>query len=343
MHRCLELAKLGAGNVAPNPMVGAVLVHNEKIIGEGWHQKYGEAHAEPNCINDAIKNGFAHVINNSTLYVSLEPCAHFGKTPPCTDIIIKHKIPQVVIGCRDLFPEVDGKGMQKLREAAIRVEAGVLEEECRELNKRFFTFHELHRPFVVLKWAQTNDGFIAHLNGKTNERLLISNTYSNRLVHQWRNEEAAILVGTNTALTDDPELTNRHWPGNSPVRLVIDLELRLPLTLKLFNRSVKTIVFNTIKHEEEDNLLYYQVTSDVSIVDQVLNALYQMNIQSVLIEGGARLVQTFIEAGAWDEARVILNTKMEIGEGLRAPLLEQGSKFFEEQLANDNVSYYKSK
>ena len=343
MQRCLELARLGAGYVAPNPMVGAVLVHEKRIIGEGWHEQYGEAHAEVNCINKTIQNGFEDLIHVSTLYVSLEPCTHFGKTPPCSDLIIKNKIPKVVIGCRDPFKEVDGKGIEKLRNAGIDVSLGVLEEECKELNKRFFTFHTQHRPYVLLKWAQTNDGFIAPaMDAANGNRLLISYEYSNRLVHQWRSEEASILVGTNTALLDDPALTTRLWPGLSPVRLVVDLNLKLPQSLKLFDQQQRTIVFNTVKHEEDGGTLYYQLTEDVNIVHQISNALYQLKIQSVLVEGGARLLQSFIDAGLWDEARVITNTQLEIGTGLKAPFFFADSKTCrQEHLGNDKVVYYK--
>src|ERR1043165_7764024 len=221
MYRCLELAKLGAGNVAPNPMVGAVLVHHDRIIGEGYHQKYGEAHAEPNCIQHAVDNGHSDLISVSTLYVSLEPCVHFGKTPPCADLIIKNKIAKVVIGCRDPFREVNtdavgqGKGIEKLKNAGIEVEFGILAKECSELNKRFLGFHTQHRPYIILKWAQTLNHKIA---GHGNDRLRITNDFTNRIVHKWRSEEASILAGTNTAFTDDPELTTRMWPGKNPVR-----------------------------------------------------------------------------------------------------------------------------
>ncbi|MGC4038923.1 MAG: bifunctional diaminohydroxyphosphoribosylaminopyrimidine deaminase/5-amino-6-(5-phosphoribosylamino)uracil reductase RibD [Chitinophagaceae bacterium] len=252
MQRCLQLAALGAGFVAPNPMVGAVLVYNNRIIGEGWHQKYGEAHAEVNCINSVIQED-KQFISSSVLYVSLEPCAHHGKTPPCADLIIRDKIPKVVIGCRDPFKEVDGKGIEKLKQAGVEVVLNVLEKECTELNKRFFTFYTKHRPYIILKWAQTND---LRISSGNDERLLISNEFSNRLVHKWRSEEAAILVGTNTAMSDDPELTTRLWSGPSPVRLVIDMELKLPLSLKIFNNSSRTIVFNKIKHEDSGNISY---------------------------------------------------------------------------------------
>ncbi|HEX2630269.1 MAG TPA: bifunctional diaminohydroxyphosphoribosylaminopyrimidine deaminase/5-amino-6-(5-phosphoribosylamino)uracil reductase RibD [Chitinophagaceae bacterium] len=341
MRRCFELALLGAGYVAPNPMVGSVLVHNDRIIGEGWHQRYGQAHAEVNCIA-SVKEEDKHLITSSTMYVSLEPCAHYGKTPPCADLIVRNHIPHVVIGCRDPFGEVNGKGIDKLKAAGVNVEVGILEEEAKELNKRFFTFHTQHRPYVILKWAQTADSFIAahpvNNNGKT-DRLLISNDLSNRMVHRWRSEEASILVGTNTALLDNPALTNRLWDGPSPVRLVVDMELQLPHELQLFDRSQHTIVFNTIKHEEEGNLLYYQVTHDVNLIPQMMNALYQLQLQSVLVEGGAVLLQSFITENCWDEARVIVNNDLFIKKGLPAPVIN-GIAHEITQLKNDTLLLY---
>ncbi len=351
MHRCLQLAKLGAGNTAPNPMVGAVLIYKGLIIGEGYHQKYGEAHAEVNAISQAISNGHADNIHQSALYVSLEPCAHFGKTPPCADLIIKYKIPKVVIGCRDPFKEVDGKGIEKLKAAGVEIEVGVLEDECKELNKRFFTFHTKHRPYIILKWAETGDGKIAPpLNppeGGTFEesaspRLFISNEYSNRLVHKWRSEEAAILVGTNTAMNDDPKLTTRLWKGSSPIRLVVDMHLRLSSSLKVFDHKVKTIVFNAVKHEEEENLVYYQVTADMSLVHQIVNALYQLKIQSVIVEGGAKLLQSFIDEGIWDEARIIKNPELRIMNGLAAPELSEALIVSKQNVFSDTIEVYKS-
>jgi diaminohydroxyphosphoribosylaminopyrimidine deaminase / 5-amino-6-(5-phosphoribosylamino)uracil reductase len=341
MQRCLELAARGAGYTAPNPMVGAVLVHENRIIGEGWHKQYGEAHAEVNCIA-SVKEHDTHLISQSTLYVSLEPCAHMGKTPPCADLIIRYKIPVVIIGCRDPFKEVNGKGIEKLEAAGVKVITGVLEKESRELNKRFFTFYTKHRPYIVLKWAHTQDGKISSGDG---QRLLISNGYSNRLVHQWRSEEAAILVGTNTALLDDPSLTTRLWPGPSPVRLVIDMDLRLPSSLQLFNREVRTIVFNTRKHAEDGNLLYYQVTTDTSLVHQVSNALYQLKLLSVLVEGGAQLLQSFIDEEWWDEARVISSqhsgNRLEMtGKGLPAPVLRKSNKTAEINILTDQLNIY---
>lgn len=348
MTRCIELARLGAGYVAPNPMVGAVLVYEGRIIGEGYHQRYGEAHAEVNCVA-SVKAEDRSLIVKSMLYVSLEPCSHYGKTPPCVDLILREKISIVVIGCRDVFKLVDGKGIEKLKAAGVEVILGVMEKECKELNKRFFTFHSQHRPYIVLKWAQTGDGKIAPpnpLKGEREEpdnrkRLLISNEFSNRLVHKWRSEEASILVGTNTALQDNPELTTRLWEGPSPIRLVVDMDLRLPASLKLFNGEVRTIVFNSIKHEEESKIMYYQVTHDVSLVQQIVNALYHLNIQSVLVEGGARSLQSFIDKGMWDEVRRISNPQLVVHSGLQAPVLANAERTEVLELSGDIVEIFK--
>jgi len=336
MHRCLELARLGAGHVAPNPMVGAVLVYEDRIIGEGYHRLYGKAHAEVNCI-DSVSEADSGFIDKSTIYVSLEPCAHHGKTPPCADLIIAKNIPRVVIGCRDPFPQVDGKGIGKLKAAGIEVTLGVLEKECIDCNRRFFTFNTRHRPYIILKWAQSANGFIA----RAGERTPISNDYTNRLVHKWRSEEASILVGPRTALIDNPALTARLWTGPDPVRLVIDKNLELPPDLRLFDKKTRTIVFNTIKHEEtRDNLEYYQVAGDSSLIDQLLIALHHMKIQSVLVEGGARLLQSFIDADAWDEARVITNNELALPAGLPAPRLTNAHLRSHESLLSDTIRYY---
>lgn len=334
MSRCIELARKGAGFVAPNPMVGAVLVQDDRINGEGWHAKYGEAHAEVGAIGQAVGMGVTD-FSATTIYVSLEPCAHFGKTPPCADLIIRTGIPRVVIGCRDPFEAVNGKGIEQLKAAGIDVVEGVLEKECRDLNKRFFTFHEKKRPYVILKWAQTADGFMAGPPGSP--RLLISNHYSNIMVHQWRSEEAGILVGTNTALMDDPELTNRLAEGPSPVRLVLDMEMRLPASLKLFNREQKTIVFNSIRSEESARLIYYRIDKNKSLISQLMEALYQLNIQSVMVEGGRQLLETFIQSGSWDEARVIINKDLRIGSGLPAPVLLNEVQLSSESILNDEL------
>jgi diaminohydroxyphosphoribosylaminopyrimidine deaminase/5-amino-6-(5-phosphoribosylamino)uracil reductase len=336
MERCLELALQGAGHVSPNPMVGAVLVHENKIIGEGYHEVYGGPHAEVNCIN-SVREEIVRLIPKSTLYVSLEPCTHFGKTPPCADLIIRNRIPKVIIGCRDPFKEVDGKGIEKLQAAGVVTETGILENKCKHLNKRFFTFHTAHRPYIILKWAQTADRKIGHYD---NNRLHITNEITNRLVHKWRSEESGIMVGTTTAALDDPLLTNRLWSGRDPVRIIIDKELRLPSNLNVLDGKTKTIVFNTIRHEEKGNILYYQITDDVSLVHQVLNGLYQLKIISVMVEGGTKLLQSFIDDGSWDEARVITNTQLLIGEGVPAPELINEKLVGEERIGSDVVSYY---
>ncbi|MBY0478992.1 MAG: bifunctional diaminohydroxyphosphoribosylaminopyrimidine deaminase/5-amino-6-(5-phosphoribosylamino)uracil reductase RibD [Chitinophagaceae bacterium] len=347
MHRCIELAQKGAGTVAPNPMVGAVLVHADQIIGEGWHQQYGEAHAEVNCIN-SVNEENKQLIPASTLYVSLEPCAHFGKTPPCSDLIIKHQIKKVVIGCRDPFREVNarlndevgqGKGIEKLSAAGVETLVDVLKEQCVELNKRFFTFQTQQRPLILLKWAQTADGFMGTGN---KERLLISNETTNRLVHQWRSEEDAVLVGTNTALLDDPQLTNRYWPGKQPLRLVIDRQLRLPTTLQLFNISAKTVVFNTIKDAEEGNIRFYKINSEENIVHQITEALYRLQIQSVLVEGGAQLLQSFIQENLWDEVRIITNEQLNVQNGLASPVLTNYIQTHTQQIGSDWIVFGKN-
>ena len=336
MHRCIELAQLGAGAVAPNPLVGSVLVYNNRIIGEGYHQLYGQAHAEVNCIN-SVAEGDKHLISFSTLYVSLEPCAHYGKTPPCADLIIQHNIGKVVVGCRDPFELVNGKGVEKLLAAGIAVVTGVMEKECIGLNKRFFTFHRQKRPYIVLKWAESHNKMIGRPGGT---QLKISNYISDRLVHKWRSEEAGILIGTNTALNDDPQLTNRLWNGKSPIRLLIDLHLRLPKQLKIFDGSQRTIIFN-YKEEMENGLTSYsKLSTDGSVCQQILSACYRFNITSVLIEGGAHTLQTFINEGLWDEARAICNDNLIIEGGVASPILRQHVKVRSDDYFSDRISFY---
>lgn len=343
MYRCIELAKLAAGNVAPNPMVGAVLVNDERIIGEGYHKKFGEPHAEINCIN-SVEEKNKELIDKSTLYVSLEPCSHFGKTPPCTDLIIKSKIPKVVIGCKDVYKEVDGKGIKKLQDAGVEVITCVLEKECIELNKRFFTFHQQQRPYIILKWAESGDRKIETSHEPSaqverGQRTFISNEYSNRLVHKWRSEEAAILIGTNTALQDDPSLTTRLWKGNNPIRLVIDMNLRLPSALKIFNKEVKTIIFNKHKNEEAGDLIFYKIEEE-NLIQQLVKVLYELNIQGMIVEGGAILLQSFIDAGLWDEARVIRNEQLTINNGINSPELKNMDLQKKEKYFSDTINYF---
>jgi diaminohydroxyphosphoribosylaminopyrimidine deaminase/5-amino-6-(5-phosphoribosylamino)uracil reductase len=336
MQRCLQLAGLGEGAVAPNPMVGAVLVHDGAVIGEGYHKRFGVAHAEVACLQ-SVRPAHQHLIAQATLYVSLEPCAHFGKTPPCADLIIHHKIPRVVVGCADPFGLVAGKGIQKLRDAGTDVTVGVLEKECRTLNKRFVLLQAEQRPYILLKWAQTADGKIG---GENYKRVSVSNAYTNRIVHRWRSQNMAILVGTNTALFDDPELTTRLWPGKNAIRCVLDKTLRLPASLKLFDGQHQTVVFNHVKQQEHLNLLYCRLNSDAAIVQAIVAALAELKIQSVMIEGGAQLLQSFINAGLWDEANIITNQEMSLGKGVAAPQLQQHRLMQTERIFSDVIHTY---
>lgn len=328
MLRCLELAKNGLGNVAPNPMVGCVIVYDGKIIGEGYHQEYGNAHAEVNAIN-SVKN--KALLKESTLYVSLEPCAHFGKTPPCANLIVEHNIPRVVIACVDTFSEVAGKGIEKLKNAGIDVTVGILEKEALELNKRFFTFHNKKRPYIILKWAETIDGFIdvdrrknesSEIAGQAHNDVdnWITSPLSKKLVHKWRSEETGILIGTNTALNDNPQLNVREWKGKNPTRIVIDLNDRLPQHLHVFDKTIPTIVFSLSKESEEQNLIFVKINDASKLIVEILTELHRRNIQSVIVEGGATLLQTFIDQNLWDEARIFVGNK-HFKTGLKAPNL----------------------
>jgi diaminohydroxyphosphoribosylaminopyrimidine deaminase/5-amino-6-(5-phosphoribosylamino)uracil reductase len=320
MRRALELAALGRGEVSPNPMVGCVIVHENKLIGEGWHRHYGEAHAEVNAVNDAIQKGFADLLPQSTVYVTLEPCSHFGKTPPCADLLVEKKVKQVVICNDDPNPLVAGRGVQKLQEAGIEVVTGVLSEEGRKLNARFFTFFEQKRPYIILKWAETADGFIAD---EHKHPLSISCLQSRILNHQWRTEEDAILVGTNTAQNDNPQLNARLWAGHNPVRVVLDRTLRLPETLHLFDNTQKTLCYNAFSNEEKGNSTFVQIDFDENFLANFLRDLYQRKIQSILVEGGAILLQAFLNEELFDEIRVF-KSPTAIKKGTAAPLLPTG-------------------
>jgi diaminohydroxyphosphoribosylaminopyrimidine deaminase/5-amino-6-(5-phosphoribosylamino)uracil reductase len=319
MERCLDLARLGAGNVAPNPMVGCVIVHEGKIIGEGFHRKYGEAHAEVNAVQ-SVKN--KELLRHSTLYVSLEPCAHVGKTPPCSDLIIEHKIPKVVVGCVDPFAEVAGKGIKKMKQAGILVEVGTMEAACLWLNRRFFTFHQKKRPYLVLKWAQTMDGFMDVDRSQIafGQPTWISNELSRRQVHRQRTEEAAILIGTNTAFKDNPSLTVREWDGNQPVRLAIDRRNHLPVDLHIKDGNIPTIVFAEEEAPPQLNLEVVKIDFQVNIIPQILKFLYERELQSVIVEGGQHLLQSFIDQGMWDEAHVYFGNTFFV-KGIAAPHL----------------------
>lgn len=336
MQRCIELAAKGKGYTTPNPLVGSVLVYKNCIIGEGYHQVYGKSHAEVNCINSVAQH-CQQLIKDAVLYVSLEPCAHFGKTPPCADLIIENNIPKVVIGSLDPFSAVNGKGIDKLKAAGIEVVYGVLKEKCMALNKHFFTFYLKKRPYILLKWAETADHKIALGKG---ERLLISNEYSNRLVHQLRSEYQAILVGTNTAKLDNPALTNRLWNGNNPIRLVIDLDLKLPENLQVFDQIQRTIVFNTYRYEEKKNRLLYKIDTGKNLIQEIMEACLKLNIHSIIVEGGAKLLQSFIESDNWDEAMIITNNQLVVGNGIAAPNLRNAVLKSRQTLLNDSIQYF---
>ena len=325
MQRAIQIAKNGLGTTRPNPMVGAVIVYNNKIIGEGFTSNYGSNHAEVNAIN-SVKD--QSLLEKSTLYVTLEPCSHFGKTPPCSNLIIHHNIPNVVIGCVDDNPEVAGKGIKKLMNSGCKVTVGVLEHECKAHHKRFFTFHNKKRPYIILKWAETSDGFIApiypELVSGTREQkpVWITNQRSRQLVHKWRAEEQAILVGTNTVLKDNPTLTVRDWTGNHPIRVVLDKNEKLNKTLSIFNTKAETLILkeNTAK--------------------AICSTLHKNNINSIIIEGGAKTLQLFIDEKLWDEARVFIG-KAEFKEGTKAPYFS-GELISEEKILEDTLKIYKN-
>ena len=320
MNRCIELARLGMGRVSPNPMVGAVIVCDDHIIGEGYHEAFGEAHAEVNALKSVLDNhADGHeLLKRSTIYVSLEPCVHFGKTPPCADLIINNNIPRAVIGCRDPYGHVNGKGIEKLRDAGVEVVEGVQEDDCISLNKRFNTRIKEQRPYIILKWAQTQDGFFAPADGS---KKWITSLASKQLVHRWRSEEDAILIGKNTALADDPQLNVRNWSGRSPVRIIVDRNLELPVSLKIFDQSQDTIIFNAVKTEVNGRIKYLELEDFDNLLPQLIcYQLYLMDVQSIIIEGGAQLLNLFLSAGLWDEARVFTGNE-EWTSGVKSPLL----------------------
>ena len=348
IRRCIELAKNGLGITYPNPLVGSVIVFDDKIIGEGWHKKAGEPHAEVNAVN-SVKDKSA--LKKATIYVSLEPCSHFGKTPPCCDLIIENNIPNVVIGTVDSNIKVAGKGIQKLIEAGKNVTVGVLEEECKELNKRFFTFHLKRRPYIILKWAESQDGYIAPIlcNPKTSERndiqkrapVWISNIYSRQLVHKWRSEEQAILVGTQTVVADNPKLDVRDWTGNNPVRIVIDRNNRIPTESLIFDSSAKTIIISeSASSSEKENIQFEKIDFDKKVAEQIVEILYQNQIQSIIIEGGRQTLQTFVDSDLWDEAR-IFRGNLDLKNGTKAPVLLK--KIIEKQaIQNDELLIFRN-
>ncbi|KPQ15545.1 MAG: bifunctional diaminohydroxyphosphoribosylaminopyrimidine deaminase / 5-amino-6-(5-phosphoribosylamino)uracil reductase RibD [Algoriphagus marincola HL-49] len=331
MRRALELAELGLGSVSPNPLVGCVIVHHDRIIGEGYHQKYGGPHAEVNAIQ-SVKN--QDLLSEATVYVTLEPCAHYGKTPPCANLLVEKRVKKVVIAAMDSNPLVGGKGIEILKSAGIEVETGLLEAEARWQNRRFFTQIEKNRPYVILKWAQTSDGFVAR---KDFSSKWISNPISRQFVHRWRAEEDAILVGKNTAYYDNPSLNVRDWRGKDPIRLVIDPQLRLDPQLKIFDQSIPTICYNLLKNEQDQNLEFVKLTANFH-PKEILADLQKRKIQSVIVEGGAFVLKNFLDAELWDEARVFTGSSR-FREGIEAPKMHQ-SPDRQISIQDNLLSYY---
>ncbi len=340
MERCLQLAQNGQGLVYPNPMVGSVIVHNDLIIGEGWHHKAGDGHAEVNAINSVKDKG---LLSEAEIYVNLEPCSHHGKTPPCADLIIENKIRKVIIGSVDTNEKVGGKGIKRLKEKGVEVVYPILEKECRDLNKRFYTFYERKRPYIILKWAQSKDGYIFPEPKKveSGNPFWISNNYAQQRVHQYRAEEASILVGKNTVLQDNPKLNLRHFEGNGILRLTIDKNLEIPNHMNFIDKSVKTIIYNNIKDEEDEENIYVRLDFSKELISQITDHLYAIEIQSLIVEGGAFTLSSFIDSGLWDEARVFESNE-NIEEGKRGPKLK-GKPVSQEVLDTNTLFLYKNK
>lgn len=337
MQRCLQLAKNGKGHVAPNPMVGCVITYENKIIGEGYHRKYGEAHAEVNAINSVKDQA---LLEKATLYVNLEPCAHYGKTPPCSDLIIAKKIPGIIIGNVDPYAKVAGKGIEKLQNANRKVKYGLLADEGWFLNRRFFTFHTRKRPWIILKWAESEDGFldaIRHISNKSLPKWL-TNEQSKHLVHKWRTEEQAILVGQRTAILDNPHLNVREWYGENPLRVLIDPDLSVVSPNNLLDTEQETLIFNHKKSEHTGTNEYIQTNAQESMIPQILEELYNRDIQSIIIEGGAFVLNAFIKEGLWDEARRFIGPIF-LENGVAAPLII-GKPKHSEMIENTKLHYY---
>ena len=333
IKRCIELAKKATGDTYPNPLVGSVIVHNGKIIGEGYHHKAGENHAEINAIN-SVKD--KSLISESTIYVSLEPCAHFGKTPPCALKIVELGFKKIVIGAMDSHDKVNGKGKKIIQDAGMEVISGVLEKECIDLNKRFFTYHEKKRPFIVLKWAQSENGFI----DKDFKPTQISNSLTKQYVHELRNNEHAILIGTMTALRDNPSLTTREMTGRNPVRILIDIDLKVPTDYKIYNDEAETLVFNSVKNSDEGNIRFIK-TEREGFIEKLIKKLYELQIQSVIVEGGNLVLQQFIDADLWDETIVIKNKNLQIENGTKAPRF-QNDPFEIKQFRDNLMEFHKN-
>lgn len=340
MRRCLELAQHGLRAAMPNPCVGAVLVHSGRIIGEGYTSPYGGPHGEVNCINSVAETD-RHLIPHATLYVSLEPCSHYGKTPPCCDLIIQRQIKNIVIGTADPHEKVAGTGIKKLKEAGSNVTVNILEKESREINRRFFTFHEKKRPYIILKWAETADGFISPGRRSENRPVWITNTASRQLVHKWRSEEAAILAGTQTVIDDNPTLDVRDWTGQNPVRIILDRTGRIPEGFSVKNQKIKTIILTEKTNLPNlENLIFENIVFDEKLPDTIAAVLYRYGLLSVIIEGGSKTLQAFINAGLWDEARVFTGT-VYFGNGTPAPFLN-GKPVLKQAVDNNELLIFRN-
>jgi len=340
IKRCIELARNGFGTTYPNPMVGSVIVYEDKIIGEGWHKKAGGPHAEVNAVQ-SVKD--KSLLKKATIYVSLEPCSHFGKTPPCCDLIIANKIPNVVVGTVDPNEKVAGNGIKKLLEAGANVTVSILEDECNKLNKRFFTFHQKKRPYIILKWAESQDGFLAPEKeiGQERKPVWITNQYSRQLVHKWRSEEQAILTGTQTVIDDNPKLNTRDWSGNNPVRVILDQNNRISKDSFVFDDSVKTIILTKSENNiSTENTIFEKIDFDENIIQNILSVLYKHQIQSVIIEGGKKTIQSFIDQNIWDEARIFIGKNV-FKNGTKAPEIQKKNavKTF---IQNDELIYVRN-
>ena len=338
MQRCLDLAQKGLGSVSPNPMVGSVIVHEGKIIGEGYHRKYGEAHAEVNAINSVRDKS---LLSKSTIYVSLEPCSHVGKTPACANLIVEKNIPKIVIGTIDPHEKVAGKGIEILKTANREIITGVLENKCIDLNKRFFTFHQKKRPYIILKWAETKDGYIDFVRTPSDKAFWITNDECKTLVHKWRTEEDAFLVGTNTVLLDNPQLTSRLWKGKNPTRISIDKNLTLSKDFNIFNKEAETIIFNSHTTLIINNITYLKIDFSKNIIPQILENLYDFNILSLVVEGGTQTLQSFIDLNIWDEARVFVGDHI-FEKGVPAPIFEK-LEFKTETFGNSILKWFYNK
>ncbi len=338
MHRCLELAEKAKGHTAPNPMVGAVLVHSERIIGEGWHHYYGADHAEVNCIENVAADD-KHLIPESAMYVNLEPCAHYGITPPCATRLVHERVKKVVIANTDPFEMVQGKGIEILQAAGIVVETGMLQQEGAWLNRRFFCFHKQKRPYIILKWAQTADGYIGPAD---KSRLQITGIETNTMVHKWRTEEGAIMVGTTTAINDNPQLTARLHTGKQPLRIALDRNLQIPHTHHLLDTAAATWIVNDQRETLDGNIHYIQLPFDETLLPSLLRRLHHTGIQSLIVEGGTVLLSSFMQMGLWDEARV-LKGNMSIGNGVQAPTLADAAPAFTAAIGTDTLEVFINK